>query len=185
MGTSAAGATLYVMVGLPAAGKTTRARQLAERHGALRLTPDEWMIPLFGEPDPDGKRYVLEGRLIWLADQALRRGVSVVLDFGVWSRDERWALRWLAAQAGAACELVYLPIDPAEQWRRVEARWVIAPGSTFELRPADLAGYEAMFEPPDDRELTATDQPPPPDGHLTWRRWTADRWPSSIPDEQR
>ncbi|MFJ3714174.1 MULTISPECIES: hypothetical protein [unclassified Streptomyces] len=31
---------------MPGAGKTTRARQLAKEHNALRLTPDEWMIPL-------------------------------------------------------------------------------------------------------------------------------------------
>ncbi|NGO75189.1 AAA family ATPase, partial [Streptomyces sp. YC504] len=39
--------TLFLMVGLPGAGKTTKARQLAEEDHALRLTPDEWMIPLF------------------------------------------------------------------------------------------------------------------------------------------
>jgi hypothetical protein len=41
------------------AGKTTRAKELAAGHRALRLTPDAWMIPLFGESDPDGKRDVL------------------------------------------------------------------------------------------------------------------------------
>jgi predicted kinase len=86
-------ATLFVLVGLPGAGKTTRARELEARHGALRLTPDEWMIPLFGEPEADGGRDVLEGRFVWLALRALRLGVDVVLDFGVWSRDERSALR--------------------------------------------------------------------------------------------
>lgn len=59
------------------------------------------MIPLFGEPDADGKRWVLEGRLIWVALQTLRLGTSVVLDFGLWGRDERSALRWLARSAGA------------------------------------------------------------------------------------
>ena len=59
--------SLYVMIGLPAAGKTTVARQLEEEHQALRLTPDEWMIPLFGESEAGGKRDVLEGRLVWLA----------------------------------------------------------------------------------------------------------------------
>ena len=41
-------ATLFLMVGLPGAGKTTRAKELAAEHGALRLSPDAWMIPLFG-----------------------------------------------------------------------------------------------------------------------------------------
>jgi predicted kinase len=76
------------MVGLPAAGKTTLAKELAAAHRALRLTPDHWMIPLFGNPPPDdgmlGKRFVLEGRLISVALQALRLGTSVVLDFGLW-----------------------------------------------------------------------------------------------------
>src|SRR5215475_728047 len=111
--------TLYLMVGLPAAGKTTRAKELADRHAALRLTPDAWMIPLFGESDPDGKRSVLEGRLIWLALAALRLGTSVVLDFGLWSRDERSALRFLARSAGAACQVIYLPVNQDVQLARI------------------------------------------------------------------
>ena len=55
---------MFVMVGLPAAGKTNRARELAAAWDALRLTPDEWMIPLFGQEQPEGKRNILEGRLI-------------------------------------------------------------------------------------------------------------------------
>ena len=112
-------ATLVLMVGLPGAGKTTRARELAATHQALRLTPDHWMIPLFGEPMADGKRFVLEGRLISVALQALRLGTSVVLDYGLWGRDERSALRWLARPAGAACQVVYLP------WTRTSS----SPGS--------------------------------------------------------
>jgi hypothetical protein len=57
-------ATLFLIVGLPGAGKTTRARELEEAHRALRFSPDEWMIPLFGESDADGKRDLLEGLLI-------------------------------------------------------------------------------------------------------------------------
>ena len=81
----AAPATLLLMVGLPGAGKTTRAKQLALAHRALRLTPDEWMIPLFDGTQPDGKRDVLEGLLITVALQALRAGTNVVLDFGLWA----------------------------------------------------------------------------------------------------
>jgi predicted kinase len=91
---------MLLMVGLPGAGKTTRAKELAAANRALRLTPDHWMIPLFGDSMADGKRFVLEGRLISVALQALRLGTSVVLDYGLWGRDERSALRWLADQPG-------------------------------------------------------------------------------------
>lgn len=99
-------AELLLMVGLPGAGKTTRAEELATAHRALRLTPDEWMISLFDGVQPEGKRDLLEGRLILLALQSLRRGINVVLDFGLWGRDERSALRWLAGSAGAVCRVV-------------------------------------------------------------------------------
>jgi predicted kinase len=39
--------TLFLMVGLPGAGKTARARELAAERQALLLTPDAWMISLF------------------------------------------------------------------------------------------------------------------------------------------
>src|SRR3954464_11817929 len=134
----AGGPRMFVMVGLPAAGKTSRARELASAWNALRLTPDEWMIPLFGQEQPEGKRNVLEGRLIWLALSALRIGVNVVLDFGVWAKDERSALRALAASVGATSELVYLHVDEEEQWRRVQTRSLTDAAPTFEMTRADL-----------------------------------------------
>jgi len=61
--------TMLLMVGLPGSGKTDRAKELAVASRALRLTPDHWMIPLFGDSMADGKRFVLEGRLISVAGQ--------------------------------------------------------------------------------------------------------------------
>src|SRR5690348_5585269 len=92
--------TMYLMVGLPGAGKTTIAKELARSQQALRLTPDEWHLPLFGQSlTAGGKRDILEGRLITVALRTLRLGTNVVLDFGLWGRDERSALRWLADEA--------------------------------------------------------------------------------------
>jgi predicted kinase len=82
---------LLLTVGLPGVGKTTRAKELASTHRILRLTPDEWMAPLFGHNDADGRRDILEGRMIWVAHEVLASGSSVVLDFGCWSADERYA----------------------------------------------------------------------------------------------
>jgi predicted kinase len=172
--------TLYVMVGLPASGKSTRARQIEEERQALRLTPDEWMIPLFGDHNAGGKRDVLEGRFVWLALRTLRKGMDVVLDFGVWGKDERTALRVLAASAGASCELVYLKIDEDEQRHRRDGRVSSDGESTFYISDDDLAKYRLLFQPPDDAELSGAELDPPPGDQSSWSSWASDRWPTSI-----
>ena len=170
--------TLFLTVGLPGAGKTTRARQLAEEHKALRLTPDEWMIPLFGESGEHGKRDVLEGRLLSLALEALRIGTDVILDFGCWSRDERSAIRRLTESAGASCHLVYLPVDRETQRARIARRQASAPEHTFPMTEADLSRRRARFEEPDAAELAGHDIGGPPPGWPDWPEWAAARWPS-------
>ncbi len=174
---------MLLMVGLPGAGKTTRAKELAPAHRALRLTPDEWMIPLFGNfigdfQRPGGERWVLEGRLISLALQALRLGTSVVLDFGLWGRDERSALRWLARSAGAACQVVYLPVDKNVQLARIAHRQDTTPHLTFPMSEADVDAWRLQFQVPDAAELDGGEIPAPPAGWPGWPEWAADHWPS-------
>jgi predicted kinase len=174
----AAAAMLLLMVGLPGAGKTTQARQLAAMHRALRLTPDEWMIPLFDGTQPDGKRDVLEGLLITVALQALRVGTNVVLDFGLWIRDERSALRWLARSAGASCQVIYLPVDKDVQRAQITHRQATAPHQTFPMTEADIDRWREQFQVPDAAELAGGTVPGPPAGWPGWPEWAADRWPS-------
>jgi len=171
-------ATLILMVGLPAAGKTTRARELAAEHQALRLTPDHWMISLFGDSMADGRRFVLEGRLISVALQALRLGTSVVLDYGLWARDERSALRWLAQAEGAACRVVYLPVDKDVQLARIARRQQTEPHQTFPMSEADVDKWRKQFQVPNAPELDGGEIPKPPVGWLSWPEWAAMHWPS-------
>jgi predicted kinase len=168
------------MVGLPGAGKTTRAKELARTHRALRLTPDEWMIPLFGDPLADGKRFVLEGRLISVAVQALRLGTSVVLDYGLWGRDERSALRWLATSVRASCQVVYLPVDKDVQQARIAHRQATSPNRTFPMAEAELDAWRQQFQVPDAAELHDREIPGPPAGWPGWPEWASDHWPSLV-----
>lgn len=171
-------ATLYLMVGLPGAGKTTAARVLADEQRAVWLSPDVWMIPLYGESDPDGKRDVLEGRLVSVALQILSRGTSVVLDFGFWGRDERSSLRAMAAATGAQAHVVYLPIDRATQLERIRRRWSDVPQETFEMTEAEVDQSRSVFEAPEADELSGHLVPEPPAGSPDWASWAAVRWPS-------
>jgi predicted kinase len=181
-GVGSAATTLFLMVGLPGAGKTTRAGELALSHHALRLTPDEWHLPLFGESlRADGKRDVLEGRMITLALRTLRLGTSVILDFGLWARDERSALRWLAGEAGALCQVVYLPVEMNVQLARIAHRQA-STSRSFPMPEADIVLWRRQFQAPDSGELAGEDIPGPPTGWSTWLAWAVDRWPTLDPD---
>jgi predicted kinase len=173
---------MFVLIGLPAAGKTTRARQLEIDYDALRLTPDEWMFPLFGDPQPEGKRDILEGRLVSLSLWALRRGVNVVMDFGVWARDERSALRHLAESVGASCELIYVEIGEEENIKRITERPTGAAVSTFEISIGDLAKYRAFFQVPTIEELNGGTYDGAPSPFHGWEAWAKDRWPGLTTD---
>lgn len=70
----AAPGRLFVVVGLPGAGKTTVSRSLAARHGAVRLNPDEWMAILDVDLFDASFRDRLERRLVALAARLLALG---------------------------------------------------------------------------------------------------------------
>jgi predicted kinase len=178
--------TIYLIVGLPGAGKTTRARQLEASESALRLTPDEWEIAIFGGDDPTrwrskdraAQRDRIEGKLVQVGMRAAQLGIDVVFDFGFWGKDERSALRWMAGTLGVRSQVVYLPIDLEEQRRRITHRFASIPEQTFQMSDVELEQWQAQFQAPDEEELRGTEIPLVPPGHPTWSHWASERWPS-------
>jgi GrpB-like predicted nucleotidyltransferase (UPF0157 family)/predicted kinase len=149
--------TLHLICGLPCAGKTTYATTLAQSRGALRLTPDEWLVPLIGA-DPswdrlEAARDPIEALLWEVAAGHLSRGVDVILDFGFWTKSERDAFRGRAAALGARSELHFLqaPLDTLRA--RLTARNAARPGGTFFIDERWLQAWWKLFEAPDVREL--------------------------------
>jgi hypothetical protein len=145
-------ATLFLTVGLPATGKTTAARRLEVDQRALRLTKDEWMKALYGDENPTSASDVIEGRLIDIGLRALELGVNVVIDFGLWGRDERSALR----QADA-------------------------PDTTWPICDEELVGWADIMQVPTRGEIDGTEPiDDPPVGFGSWDAWRRDRWPASV-----
>ena len=153
-------ARLILTCGLPGAGKTSLARQLAADRGALRLTKDEWLIALGSNPWDEPTRVKLERELWQLAQQVLRLGLSVVLDFGLWARIERDGFRAAARDLGAGVELHYLDVPTDELWRRIDARNAEPPWDSYPISRAHLDEWAAFFQAPDPAELALFDPPP-------------------------
>jgi AAA domain len=95
-------ARLLLICGLPGAGKTTLARQFAAGRSALRLTQDEWLIALGSSPWDVSTREKVDHELRRLAQEVLRLGLSVVLDFGLWTRIERDEIRRFPQSSGVS-----------------------------------------------------------------------------------
>jgi len=176
---------IYLIVGLPGAGKTVRAKELEVSESALRLTPDDWQMAIFHSDSPTrwrseervDQRDRIEGRLVGVGMRAAQLGINVVLDFGLWSRDERSALRWIADSLGIRTQVVYLPIDLVEQRNRITGRSASEPGQ-FQLTDAELEQWQVQFEAPGGEELSDGPIPPVPVGHATWLQWASERWRS-------
>lgn len=172
---------LFLTVGLPATGKTTYARQVEVEHNALRLTKDEWMKALYGVDNPEPASDVIEGRLITIGLRALALGINVVIDFGLWSRDERSALRHTAAALGADVVMRYFELDPATQRERIDRRWAASPDETWPISDEELNTWASVIQAPSSAELDGSepiDDPPP--GFATWDEWMVNRWPPTV-----
>jgi predicted kinase len=155
---------LLLTCGLPGAGKTTLAKRLAaERHAAC-LTSDEWLWALGSTPWDAPVHERVERQLWQLAQELLRLGLSVILDFGLWTRIERDEMRCVARDLGVGVELHFLDVPADELWRRIDARNSLPPWDSQPIRRTDLDEWILLFEAPDAAELALFD--PPPSGGL-------------------
>ena len=152
---------LVLLCGLPASGKTTLARRLAESYRAVRLNPDEWESALGVDPFDEAFQTRLEGQFWDLTQRLLTLGTSVILEWGFWARSERDEIRETARTLGVAVELRFLDVPYEELMRRVVARHA---SGGIAISESHMEGYRAIFQPPTDDELALYDRPLPGSG---------------------
>lgn len=150
-------ATLHLMVGLPCSGKTTLAQKLESERSALRLTPDEWQVRLFGqdaeEQEHDVRHNLIETMLWNIASRALGLGTNVILDFGFWAREEREDFRLRAKQLGASSEVHFLDVPENELMRRLAVRNSQLSQESFQIPEDMMKPWITFFQRPTPDEL--------------------------------
>ena len=133
------------------------ARELEDKCAALRLTPDEWQLRLFGqdaeEPEHNARHSLIEALLWEVASRALALGTNVILDYGFWAREEREEYRSRARQLGASSEVHFLDVSPEELLRRLARRNAQRSLTAFYIPEAMMQPWIAFFQNPTLDEL--------------------------------
>jgi predicted kinase len=152
---TALGARLIIVCGLPGSGKTTHAKQLQAKLGAIRFSADEWMdavsLDLWDEPNR-GKIEALQWQL---GQQLLARGLTLIIEWGTWGKSERDALRIRARELGAAVELHYLSATVDILIDRIQQRGLENPP----IKREQLVQWAEAFEEPTADEMALFDEP--------------------------
>jgi predicted kinase len=116
---------------------------------------DALAIDLWDQP-ARGRIESLQWRLTL---ELLALGVTVIIEWGLWTRAERDELRRQVRAAGGRIELRFLDIPVEELWRRLEARNAVPQPAWTVIERDHLLEWAAEFEAPTADELALFDAP--------------------------
>ena len=139
-------------------GKTTYGKRLCAERGAVLLSADELMLALFGQDAGEKHDEYLEKVKTFLLNQSLdlvSRGVDAVLDWGLWTRAERTAVKAFYEDRAIPCEIHYLEIGEEIRQQRIDARNRAVLAGTAKDYYVDwglAAKLDRLFEPPEPAE---------------------------------
>lgn len=149
-------ATLHLICGKIAAGKSTLARSLAETPGTILIREDFWLSELYGDQMQTVADYVtfsaklrtaLEPHIVDL----LKSGLSVVLDFPANTVEYRRWMRCLFETAGCAHQLHLL--DVSDEICKDRLRKRNASGDhEFQVSEEQFDRVSRHFQPPSEAE---------------------------------
>ena len=152
-------ARIIITCGRLCSGKTTYAKRLAKLLPAVRFSVDDLTLLLLGPyPGDILDEYVekLENYFMAKSLELAECGISSVIDVGLWTKEERAAVRdWYAAR-GAECEIHYIKISKEEWRRRIFARNSDVEAGRTEAYYVDenlLKKFESFFEEPKPGEV--------------------------------
>ncbi len=146
----------HIIIGFIGSGKTTLARKLEKKTGAIRFTKDEWMVSVFGNTPPKDKFEEYDNRMASLATdmalKCLKAGISVIIDEGFWVKEQRDEIKEKVKNVGANPIIYYLEVPFEIMKARTLKRSENPPVDSFNIDEESFNQYWKHFQPPDKDE---------------------------------
>ena len=148
---------LFFLCGKMAAGKSTLARELAAREGAMLFEQDHWVETLFPNMIVNVATYIeYSGRInrivAPIVAEVLTRGTSVVMDFPGNTRNQRAWFRSIIDQAGVEHELHFVDTADAICKAQLKSRSAHLPPGTKWTTEEDFELISSHFRAPEHDE---------------------------------
>ena len=134
------------------------ARRL-EAGGAVRFSPDEWVLRLALDEVTDEVRHRVNMLALDIAEQVAAGGATVILEHGFWQKQHRDQTRTHARELGIAIELHVLDVPVDELVCRVLERNERVSASWQRIDELSLRTWATWFEVPTDEERGWFDPP--------------------------
>jgi predicted kinase len=148
---------LILLCGLPGAGKTTLAKQMAPAIPAVRLCPEDWLTALDIDLFDDSIRDKLEIQFWEHAKVLLGLGLSVILESGFWLRSDRDEKRLGARALDIPVELYYLDVPLEERMLRINRQRESEEPTAAVVERHEMEHWGTRFQAPDAEELELFD----------------------------
>jgi len=150
-------AKLMFLCGKMAAGKSTLARELAEREDAILLVQDDFLENLWPGEITDISKFIdrsarLKNALARHICALLSKGVSVVLDFPGNTKAQRAWFRELFERANVEHELHFVDASDDRCKRQLKDRSRNLPPGTAWTTDAEFEAVTVYFQPPSEEE---------------------------------
>ncbi|MDE6501852.1 MAG: ATP-binding protein [Ruminococcus sp.] len=113
-------AKVIMICGKICSGKSTYSKKLRKKENAVLLSVDEIMLTVFGQNVGENhNEYVVKIKKYFLKKipDFIDIGISVILDWGFWTRQERDFIREFCEIRDIDCELHYIDIND-ELWKQ-------------------------------------------------------------------
>ncbi len=145
---------VYLLCGLGGSGKSTYAHELAKK-GLQKFSLDEYVYSRFGRDIVTLSEEVylehyrkakieLDNKLA----KTIKKGQSVVVDYGFWRRSSRDFYKKLVEDNGGEWKLIYLKAGPEVLMNRLKERGKRTDANAFPVTEEMLLGYIERFEEP-------------------------------------